>query len=87
MNAKEFEEIGHTGGTVSFHVVTGPDGRRGYQVGFHHERPVAASLFAVEQEELIERDNRPPVPCRCRQSMCARPNPRQPSVDFIGSRL
>ena len=47
MNTKEFEEIGHTGGTVTFHVVTGSDGSRGYQVGFHHARPVAASLFAV----------------------------------------
>ena len=47
VNTKEFDEIGHTGGTVTFHVVTGSDGRRGYQIGFHHSRPVAASLFAV----------------------------------------
>jgi hypothetical protein len=40
-------EIGHTGGTVTFPVVTGPDDRRGYQVGFHHARPAAASLFAM----------------------------------------
>jgi hypothetical protein len=33
LNAKEFEEIGHTGGTVTFHVVPGADGRRNYQVG------------------------------------------------------
>src|ERR1700758_4235349 len=32
---------------MTFHVVTGPDGRRGYQVGFHHQRPVASALFAV----------------------------------------
>lgn len=47
MNTKEFEEIGHTGGTVTFHVVTAADGRRGYQVGYQHSRPVAASMFAV----------------------------------------
>jgi len=32
---------------VTFHVVTSPEGRRGYQVGFHHQRPVASALFAV----------------------------------------
>lgn len=32
---------------MTFHVVTGPDGRRGYQVGFHHQRPAASALFAV----------------------------------------
>ncbi len=40
--ARELEEIGYTGGTVALHVVTGVDGRRGYQVEFHHQRPVAA---------------------------------------------
>lgn len=47
MSTKEFEEIAHTGGTVTFHVVTGSDGRRGYQINIQHSRPVASSLFAV----------------------------------------
>jgi hypothetical protein len=47
VNTREFEEIGHTGGTVTFHVVTGADGRRGYQVGYQHSRPVAVSMFGL----------------------------------------
>jgi hypothetical protein len=46
VNAKELEEIGHTGGTVTFHVVTGLDGRRSFQVQFHHQRPNAATWWA-----------------------------------------
>src|SRR5262249_41678878 len=47
MVPKEFEEIGHTGGKVTFRVVTAEDGRRSYQVCWTHARPVAAALFAV----------------------------------------
>jgi len=43
----EFEEIAHTGGQVTFHVVTQPNGRRSYQVGWQHCRPVAAAIIAV----------------------------------------
>ena len=43
----EFEEIAHSGGQVTFHVVTQPDGRRSYQVGWHHCRPVASAIIAV----------------------------------------
>lgn len=45
--AKEFEEIGHTGGTVTFHVTTAPDGRRRFQVQIQHQRPTAAAWFAA----------------------------------------
>ena len=45
--AKEFQEIGHTGGQVIFRVVTGEDGRRTYQVTYQHTRAVASALFAI----------------------------------------
>jgi hypothetical protein len=47
MSKPEFEEIAHSGGQVTFHVVTQPDGRRSYQVGWHHCRPVASAIVAV----------------------------------------
>lgn len=47
LNAKEFEEIGHSGGTVTFHVATAADGRRSYQVQVRHQRPNAAAWIAV----------------------------------------
>lgn len=41
----ELQEIGHSGGTVTFSVkVIG--GRLSYQVGWSHSRPNAAALFA-----------------------------------------
>jgi hypothetical protein len=43
---KEFQEIGHSGGTVTFSVKV-IDGRLAYQVGWSHSRPNAAALFAV----------------------------------------
>jgi len=43
----EFEEIGHSGGKVIFHVVTDPDGRRSYQVTYQGNRPVPTAMFAV----------------------------------------
>jgi hypothetical protein len=42
----EFEEIGHSGGKVTFSIAT-IDGRRGYQVGYSSNRPVPMSLIAV----------------------------------------
>lgn len=43
---KEFQEIGHSGGTVTFSVKV-IDGRLAYQAGWSHSRPNAAALFAV----------------------------------------
>lgn len=42
----EFEEIGHSGGKVTFSIAT-IDGRRGYQVGYSSNRPVPMCLIAV----------------------------------------
>jgi hypothetical protein len=42
----EFQEIGHSGGQVTFRIVT-IDGRRSYQVSWQSSRPVPAALFAV----------------------------------------
>ena len=47
MQADEFQEIGHTGGKVTFTVVTHASGNRGYQIGWSHSRPVPAAIFAV----------------------------------------
>ena len=47
MQKKEFQEIGHTGGKVNFNVVTDAEGRRQYQVGWTHQSPRPAALFAV----------------------------------------
>jgi hypothetical protein len=44
--ATELEEIGHSGGKVTF-TVKMIDGRLSYQVGWSHSRPNAAALFAV----------------------------------------
>ena len=33
MQQREFQEIGHTGGKVTFNVVTNAQGQRQYQVG------------------------------------------------------
>jgi len=43
---KEFQEIGHSGGTVTFSVKV-IDGRLADQVGWSHSRPNGAALFAV----------------------------------------
>ena len=45
--ASEFEEIAHSGGKVTFHVVTQPDGRRAYQVKWEHSRLVQSAVMAV----------------------------------------
>ena len=44
--ATEFQEIGHSGGKVTFTVKI-VDGRLSYRVGFSHSRPNAVALFAV----------------------------------------
>jgi hypothetical protein len=43
----EFQEIGHTGGKATFDVVTDPQGHRRYQVGWTHQAPRPAAIFAV----------------------------------------
>jgi len=43
----EFEEIGHTGGKVTFTITTDKEGRRSYQLGFTHARPVASVMTGV----------------------------------------
>jgi hypothetical protein len=47
MQAEEFQEIGHTGGKVTFTIVTDAAGDRQYQIGLNHSRPVQAAIFAV----------------------------------------
>jgi hypothetical protein len=44
---REFEEIGHSGGKITFRVVTDETGRRGYQVSISGNRPVPMVLIAV----------------------------------------
>ena len=43
----EFQEIGHSGGKVTFTVVTDASGIRKYQIGWSGSRPVPAAIFAV----------------------------------------
>lgn len=47
MEPAEFQEIAHSGGKVTFRLMTGPDGRRGYQIQWSHCRPVATAIIAV----------------------------------------
>lgn len=47
MSTTEFAEIGHSGGIVTITVIDDPGGRRKYQLGWRHARPVPAALFAV----------------------------------------
>ena len=46
MTKAEFQEIGHTGGKVTFGIKT-EDGHRAFNVTYSHSRPVASALFAV----------------------------------------
>jgi hypothetical protein len=43
----EFQEISHSGGQVTFTIITREDGRHSYQVGFRSCRPVPFALFAI----------------------------------------
>lgn len=43
----EFKEIAHSGGRLTIRIGTDDKNRRGYQLSWHHERPVAAGIFAV----------------------------------------
>lgn len=44
---EEFAEIAHTGGTVTFKIRTTEDGRRTFQVGYSHSRPVPMVLIGI----------------------------------------
>ena len=45
--SKDFQEIGHSGGKITFNIKTDEEGRRAFQVGFSSSRPVRVSLVAV----------------------------------------
>lgn len=45
--ANEFEEIGHSGGKITFCIVTDQDGQQKYQVTISGDRPVPATWIAV----------------------------------------
>jgi uncharacterized Zn finger protein (UPF0148 family) len=47
MTSKEFQEIGHCGGKVIFHVKTDGEGHRSYQIKITHSAPRPAAFFAV----------------------------------------
>ncbi|MFC1537053.1 hypothetical protein ACFL48_04500, partial [Pseudomonadota bacterium] len=44
---KEFEEIAHSGGKITFNIKTDEEGHISYQVGISSSRPVPTSLIAV----------------------------------------
>lgn len=46
-NKTELEEIGHTGGKVTFDVKIDDQGAMSYSVGWSHSRPTPATVFAV----------------------------------------
>ncbi len=43
----EFQEIAHSGGQITFSVVTDADGHRAFQVGWKHSRPTPSAIFAI----------------------------------------
>jgi hypothetical protein len=43
----EFQEIAHSGGQLIIRIGADNRGRRGYQLTWRHQRPVAAAVFAV----------------------------------------
>ncbi len=45
--ANEFEEIGHSGGKITFRIKTDNKGHCSYQIDFVHARPVPVVLIAV----------------------------------------
>src|SRR5271157_933512 len=47
MSEVEFREIAHSGGQVIIRIGPDPQGRRGYQQTWTHQRPVASAIFAV----------------------------------------
>jgi hypothetical protein len=47
MRKEEFREIAHSGGQVVIRIGPDPQGRRGYQQTYTHQRPVASAIFAI----------------------------------------
>lgn len=47
MNRKDFSEIGHTGGKVTFTIVCNEHGHVSYQIGYSHSSPRPASLVGI----------------------------------------
>ena len=47
MGNEDFQEIGHCGGQVILRIGSDKQGRRGYQLTWQHQRPVAAAVFAI----------------------------------------
>ena len=47
MSKEEFREIAHSGGQVVIRIGPDPQGRRGYQQTWIHQRPVASAIFAI----------------------------------------
>jgi hypothetical protein len=43
----EFQEIAHSGGTLTFHVVTDPQGRKAYSIQWENSRGVAAATTGI----------------------------------------
>ena len=43
----EFQEVAHSGGQITFSVVTDAEGHRAYQIGWKHSRPTPSAIFAV----------------------------------------
>jgi hypothetical protein len=43
----EFQEIAHSGGRVTFHVVTDPQGRKAYSIKWENSRGVAAAITGI----------------------------------------
>src|SRR5690242_19305335 len=44
---KEFKEVGHSGGKITFIIVTDTDGTKKFQIRWEHQRIGPAALFAV----------------------------------------
>lgn len=45
--AGDFDEIGHSGGKITFSIMTDKEGRVGYQVGYRGNRPVPTVMIAM----------------------------------------
>lgn len=43
----QFEEVAHSGGRITFNIVTDAHGRRGYQLSFRSSRPVPVVVIGV----------------------------------------
>ncbi len=51
--AEEFEEIGHSGGRITFIINTDNEGRLSYQVQFVHDRPVPVVMIDIWALPLV----------------------------------